>query len=103
METTAKELMDKWLKQAEDDGNIGLKKKLEAMKEPMSTSTTCTTTFSPEEKEALGISTKSPSGMRHFMRTKYLLFLTAVLQVTFVAMNTVFISKGYVLSMLATG
>jgi len=38
-----------------------------------------------------------------FIQTNYQLFLTALLQVTFVAMNTVFISKGYIICMLLTG
>ncbi len=37
-----------------------------------------------------------------FIQTNYQLFLTALLQVTFVAMNTVFISRGYIMCMLLT-
>jgi len=38
-----------------------------------------------------------------FIKAKYGLFLTALLQVTFVAMNVVFISKHYIIPMLVTG
>lgn len=41
--------------------------------------------------------------MREFILSKKTLFLTAVLQVTFVAMNTVFITSGRIGLMLVTG
>jgi hypothetical protein len=41
--------------------------------------------------------------MKAFIMSKYQLFLTAVLQVTFVAMNVIFISNHMILPMLLTG
>lgn len=38
-----------------------------------------------------------------FIKDKWGLFITAVLQVTFVAMNVVFISQHYIIPMLVTG
>ena len=41
--------------------------------------------------------------VKKFIRGKYQLFLTAVFQVTFVAMNVTFIAKGLIIPMLLTG
>jgi hypothetical protein len=41
--------------------------------------------------------------MKKFIMSKYALFLTALLQVTFVAMNVIFISGHYIIPMLVTG
>lgn len=41
--------------------------------------------------------------MTNFIKTKGGLFLTALLQVTFVSMNVVFISGHYIIPMLVTG
>lgn len=41
--------------------------------------------------------------MKQFIMSKYTLFLTALCQVTFVAMNVVFISRAMIIPMLLTG
>lgn len=41
--------------------------------------------------------------IRKFVMSKWELFCTAMLQVTFVAMNVVFIAMGYIVLMLLTG
>lgn len=41
--------------------------------------------------------------MRRFIKNKYQLFLTALFQVTFVAMNVTFIARAMIIPMLLTG
>lgn len=54
-------------------------------------------------EEVLEVVRPRSKRMRAFVKSKYVLFLTALFQVTFVAMNVVFISGHYIVPMLVTG